>query len=227
MDFSFIICTHDPENERIDISIKTIEDLRIPTYEIIVIGGDRTSKIKNPNVHFVKFNENTRPGWITKKKNDAAKLAKYQNLCVLHDYFAFDSNWYDGWLKFNLEQPDWNVACNPVCLVNGARAWTDWITWDDPIYGKGSPLRYSDMSRTQYQYVSGGFFCIKQDFFLQNLFSENLGSHEQEDIEWSIRIRPKWKLVCNMYSIVRHTKWHRDIKKWRTYNKMVDRIQHD
>jgi hypothetical protein len=227
MNFSFIICTHEPDCERVDISIKTIEDLRIPNYEILVIGGKRTRTYDNSLVRFVEFNEEIRPGWTTKKKNDAAKLAQYQNLCIFHDYFAFDVRWYEGWLKFNAETSEWNVACNPIFLVNGSREWTDWITWDDPTYGKSCPILYHDHSRTQYQYVSGGYFCIKKKFFLENLFSEELGSHEAEDIEWSMRIRPKWKLVCNPYSIVRHTKWHRDINKWRKHEKIVNRIQHD
>jgi hypothetical protein len=225
MDFSFIICTHEPNNERVDLSIKTIEDLRIPKYEILVIGGHRTRSMDNQNVKFINFDEATRPGWITKKKNDAAKVAQYQNLCILHDYFSFDSNWYNGWIQFNQNNSSWNIACNPVHLVNGERAWTDWVTWDDPIYGTGSPLLYTDNTRTKFQYVSGGYFCIKKEFFLQHLFSEGLRSHEAEDVEWSLRIRRNWNLVCNPNSIVRHTKWHRDATKWRKHRRIINRIQ--
>lgn len=221
MNWSFIICTHDPNNERVDISIKTIEDLRIPNYEIIVIGGNRSKKLDNEVVTFIPFDEDQRPGWITKKKNDAAKIARYENLCIFHDYFAFDKSWYNGWLNFQKTNAWWNVACTPVQLVNGARGWTDWISWDDPIHGKSHPLLYSDNSRTEYQYVSGGYFCIKKDFFLLNPFDESLGSHEDEDIEWTLRVRPRWKLACNPHSIVRHTKWHRDADKWRKHEKMV------
>lgn len=222
MNWTFIICTHDPNQERVDISIQTIEDLAIPNYEVIVIGGQRSNKSwPNENVKFIDFNEKTRPGWTTKKKNEAAKLAKYENLCIFHDYFAFDFYWYEGWLEFEKQGHRWNVACNQIKLINGAREWTDWITWDDPVYKKGKCFPYDDWSRTRFQYVSGGYFCIKKDFFLSNPFSEELGSHEHEDIEWSLRIRDKWKLVCNSLSIVRHTKWHRDMRKWRKHAKSM------
>lgn len=215
MNWTFIICTHDPNQERIDTSILTIDNLNIPNYEVIVIGGKRNkTHWHNDNVKFIEFNESLRPGWITRKKNIAAKIAKYENLCIFHDYFAFDYEWYTGWLKFEKEQHEWNVACNPVYLINGARGWTDWITWDDPVYKKSKCLPYEDWSRTRYQYVSGGYFCIKKDFFLENLLSEELGSHEKEDIEWSLRIRDRWLLVCNYYSKVRHIKWHRDVRAW-------------
>lgn len=226
MKWTFIICTHNPNQERIDASLLSIDDLEIPEYEVIVIGGNRNKKTwNNENIKFVDFDEDTRPGWITRKKNIAAGMAKYDNLCILHDYFAFDYEWYTGWLKFEKEGHSWNVACTPVKLINGARGWTDWITWDDPIYKKSKCFPYEDWSRNKYQYVSGGYFCIKKDFFLKNLLSEELGSHEHEDIEWSLRIRNEWKLVCNYYSIVRHTKWHRDMRAWRKHDKNLIKVK--
>jgi GT2 family glycosyltransferase len=215
MNWTFIICTDDPNQDRVDFSIKTIEELKIPNYEIIVSGGERISPFENKNVLWLSFDENVKKGWITKKKNDAVKKSKYDNICVLHDYFAFDFNWYHEWLKFNQQHGDWNIACNQIKLINGARAYTDWVSWDHPEFKRGTPLRYENWSNTQYQYVSGGYFCIKKSFFLENLFSEDLISHQMEDIEWSLRIRKTWKLVCNHKSIVRHIKWHRDMKLWR------------
>ena len=40
MKWSFIICTHDPNNEKIDTSIASILDLNIKDFEIIVVGGE-------------------------------------------------------------------------------------------------------------------------------------------------------------------------------------------
>ena len=216
MEWTFIICTHNPNQERVDFCIKTIEDLQIDNYEIIVIGGNRESKkTKNANITFLDFDENVRPGWTTKKKNLAAKAAKFENLCIMHDYFALDYNWYNGWLQFQQENHNWDIACNPIELINGARAWTDWLTLNDPKLGKATPIEYTDWSKISFQYVSGGYFCIKKTYFLNNPLSEELGSHEREDVEWAERLQKTWKLVCNKYSIVRHTKVHRDMSVWR------------
>lgn len=219
MDVSFIICTSDPNHERLSTCIRSIQDLNIQNYEIIVVGGIRTNKDIN-RVIFIDFEEDSR-GWITKKKNLGSQLAKYSNLCIFHDYYAFDSSWYIGWSLF----PDtWDVACTPVIGVNGERVLTDWITYDDAEYGKGFPLPYTISDRTNTQYVSGGYFMVKRDFFLKYQLNESLYWNDGEDVEWSLRIRNVAKIVFNKFSIVRHTKWHRDIEGWKKISRRYEKV---
>jgi hypothetical protein len=215
MDWSFIICTHNPNQERIDFIISSIRDLKIPKYEIIIVGGERIEALQN--VKFISFDEKTRPGWITKKKNIGCQAAIFENLCILHDYFVFDYNWYEGWKYFNSKVSSWDVVCTPVKLINGARDYTDWIIYEHPNFGKLIPLNYEDSSNLDYQYVSGGYFCIKRKFFIEMPLPEELGSHEAEDVAWSLKNRSLWNLKFNPYSIVRHIKPHRNMKKWRKY----------
>ena len=215
MDFSFIICTNDPNIERIDTCIATLKDLNIPNYEIIVIGGKRIVA-DIADVIFIEFNEDYRPGWITQKKNIGASVAKYENLCILHDYFAFDSNWYSNWIKFG---NDWDVASNAIRGVNGERIFTDWVTLDDPRLGQGHPLPYTEINNTKYQYISGGFFLVKKQLMIDFPLNENLVWNKKEDVEWSLRIRNTAKIVCNGSSIVQHTKWHRELNGWRKVQK--------
>lgn len=212
MNWSFIICTHDPDQEKVDSSITTIEDLRIPNYEIIVVGGKRKKPI--PNVTFLEFNE-SRKGWLTKKKNDAAKIAKYENLCICHDYFAFDYEWYSGWLKRNSEIDNWQIASNQIKLINGVRDWADWISWDHPKVPQGHGISYYDQENTDRQFIAGHYFIVKRKFFLDNLLNEKLAQNDQEDVEWSLRVRNKAKITFNPYSIVRHLKNHRHLRLWR------------
>lgn len=215
MNWSFIICTHDPNQDKLEDSIKTIIDLSIPFYEILVIGGLREKSHSFHNTSFIPFDESANPGWITKKKNQAATFAKYDHLCILHDYYAFDKNWYVGW---NSLDKDWDIGCNKIYLINGARDWTDWCLWDHPTKGFG-PLSYDEKMYTKNQYISGGFFCVKKDFFLANPLNETLMSHQEEDIEWSLRVRDSAKIRFNKNSIVRQIKFHRNMKKWRKFSK--------
>jgi hypothetical protein len=219
MDFSFIICTNNPNIERIDTCIATIKDLNIPNYEIIVVGGKRIGA-DIANVTFIEFDEEQRPGWITKKKNIGSAIAKYENLCILHDYFAFDSNWYNNWLNFG---NDWDVASNAIRGINGERIFTDWVTLDDPELGQGHPLLYLETNKTKYQYISGGFFIVKKKLMLAYPLNETLVWNEQEDVEWSLRIRNTAKIVCNSTSIVSHTKWHRELNGWRKIQRRFDK----
>ena len=218
MDISFIICTADPNQQCVDTCINSILDLNILNFEIIVIGGERETNFKNDLVKFVSFDEKSRPGWITKKKNDAVKISKYEHLCIFHDYYTFDHNWYKNCVEFS-NQNQWDIASNSIKGVNNQRIFTDWVTYDHPIYGQGFPLPYNDWSQTNVQYISGGYFLIKKTVFLENLLNENLLSTQEEDVEWSLRIRDHYKIVCNSSSVVRHTKWHTHLFGWRKSQK--------
>ena len=107
---------------------------------------------------------------------------------------------------------DCDLCLNPVSLIDGRRDFTDWVTLDHPEFGTHSALPYSDESNVKYQYFSGGYFVTKKSFFLENQLNEDLVAGEQEDIEWSQRIRDKANIIFNPYSFVRHNKPHRNIR---------------
>ena len=192
--------------------VRTIRQLQIPNYEILVIGGSE-NRFSGDLHDFTKidFNESVKPGWITRKKNLVAQIAKHDNLVMCHDYFVFHRNWYNGYLKIYDDFVESDICCNPVYMIDGRREYTDWITWDHPKYGRQASLNYNDWEQTKYQYISGGYFVAKKEFFLNNPLDENLVSHGGEDIEWSLRVRQKAKIICNPNSYVRHNKKHRNL----------------
>lgn len=49
-------------------SIRSIEALNIPNYEVIIIGNADVMRNEFKNLTVVSFNENVKPLWITKKK---------------------------------------------------------------------------------------------------------------------------------------------------------------
>jgi hypothetical protein len=59
-----------------------------------------------------------------KKKNILTSEAKYDNIVLLHDYYVFDLNWYNNFLKFG---DDWDVCSNAQQLITGKRHFTDWV----------------------------------------------------------------------------------------------------
>lgn len=214
MDFSFCIITDgsDVAKERIKETISSIEALNIPNYEILCIGGQSSFEdIKNKNFEKINFDESVRSGWITKKKNDIAKISKYENLVIFHDYYVFDINWYNGFIKIQSEFELCDVCVNPILLINGNRDFTDWVTWDHPEHGVHKSINYDNSSLIKYQYISGGYFIVKRNFFLKNRLNEELLAGEQEDVEWSLRIREHSKIICNKNSLVKHNKVHRNI----------------
>ena len=213
--FSFCIITDNSIDacERIIHIAKSISELNIPNYEILIIGGEINrfaDDMSKYNMRKINFDESVKRAWITKKKNLIVKECKYENIVMMHDYFIFHKYWYSYYNKF-FEENDYDVCCNPILLANGARDYTDWIVWDHPSYPRQSTIPYHDWSKTKWQYVSGGYFLVKKQFMIENPFDENLSAGDQEDVEWSKRIREKAKIICNPNSYVRHIKNHRNM----------------
>lgn len=189
--------------------INSIKALHIPKVEILIAGSYTTD---NPWVGFSGTQTVTTDGWTPKKKNLVAKMAQNDILCLLHDYFLFDPDWYNAWVAFNSSTP-WEMASNPQYLINGKRHFTDWVIWDHPTLPRYHSLSYGDWTKSQYQYISGGYFLVKRDFLREFPFNEELLPGSAEDVEWSKRVRHRGVMVCNPNAIVRHNKSHRDDDK--------------
>ncbi len=99
MKFSFGILTLYKDNKQIQEVIDSIKALKIPEYEILLI-GPKTDAFKDTIV----FDETQKEGWITRKKNVLVDSAKYDNVVVMHDYYTFDKDWYKNFLEFGDEE---------------------------------------------------------------------------------------------------------------------------
>lgn len=181
-------------------------------FEVLVIGGNNDiaedNDILEASVNRKWLNIIPAEGeWITSKKNTAAWLARYNTIVFMHDYFLLDQYWYDGYEEFG---EDWDICSNPQFLIDGKRHFTDWVVWDDPVFPRYTSLDYWDWSATKYQYISGGYFLAKRKVLLDQPFNQDMKKGDPEDVEWSLRVRDKYVIKCNPYSIVRHNKIHRD-----------------
>jgi hypothetical protein len=207
MKFTFGITTDYKNEEQLNQVLDSIKTLNIPEYEILVIGDRKYTK--DGKVSYLHFDEKIKPGWVTRKKNIICQVASYENIVLMHDYYVFDKDWYQSYVEFG---EDWDICSNQQLLITGKRHFTDWVVWDDPIFPRYTCLPYDEWSRTQYMYVSGGYFLTKKKVALDNPFNEDLLHGQAEDVEWSLRVRDKYKVVCNGNAIVRHNKVHRDAK---------------
>ncbi len=221
MKFSFGVITRgvfeDGADERVDRIIDSIEALNVPEYEIIVVG---TSKVKRDRTTVVPFNEEIKPQWITRKKNIITELAKYENVTYSHDYKIYMSDWYEGFLKFG---DDFKVCVTKV-LTHDDKRWRDWIIWpwnsklpadlQPPNAAKMDELlRYTDPNDlppslipydishlSKYQYVNGSFWVAKKRFMQEYPLDNVRVWGQDEDTEWSFRVRQKHDFKMNPYS---------------------------
>jgi hypothetical protein len=159
-------------------------------------------------------------GHITKKKNMIADIAFFENLVLMHDYFAMPTTFAE-----HLPLNKWDVYCSPIHTAEGKRH-SDWMVnpeklqtyineevlsarRDDvrsvaerlmaaaphenaPKYVNALP--YSVTYLSPIMYVSGGFICIKTEIMREIKFDENLYWGDAEDVEWSERLVAKYKL---------------------------------
>jgi len=209
MKITFGITTDYSNPTQLEAVTDSIHDLNIPNYEILIIGS-KYDIFANNTLH-IKFDETVKPGWTTRKKNILCQTAQYENIVLMHDYYRFDHDWYVNMRKFSEDVP-WDICSCQQLMINGKRHFTDWVTWDDPIFPRYSALPYDEWTRAPYMYISGGFFMVKKQVALDNPFNEDLVHGQAEDVEWSLRVRDKYRIVCNGAAITRHLKEHRDAK---------------
>jgi hypothetical protein len=207
MDFTFGILTKYDNETQLREVIDSIHALNIPNYQVLIIGEQKREGAEKER--YIWFEDSVKPGWITRKKNLLARAANYQNIVLMHDYFVFDKDWYNNFLEFG---NNWDICSCSQYLINGKRHFTDWVTWDSPIFPRYTSLNYDDWSHVHYMYQSGGFTVAKTQLIIDNPFNEELGWGQSDDVEWSLRVRHRYKYVCNGKSIVRHNKAHRDAK---------------
>lgn len=230
MNFTFAICTSlnkisnnkilfDTETiPRIHKIIDDIEKLKIKNYEILIAGlnhidrknttcvmcPDKISPTKTLNSlgYVGDFTEEGGwfPGHITKKKNVMAKLSKYENIVFSHDYYTYDEDWYDGYLRFG---NDFKVCCNRVFTIEGDR-YLDWMVWpfngnkldtivssgvDNGHSGRECLIPYDVTHLSKYMYVQGSYWVSKKEVMMKFPLDENKVWGEGEDVQWSMIYR--------------------------------------
>ena len=221
MKFTFGIVTysgHDGTDNlpRVNQIIDAIEQEEIPEYEIIIV-GDYAARANKTRV--IEFDETVKKGWITRKKNIITEEAKHDIIVYTHDYIRPVRGFYKGWLKFG---DDWDIAMNVVKNYNGAR-YRDWVVLDDPRIKPGwvqkepwcppegktregrSFFPSYDYKDTEYMYISGGYWVAKKHVMQEEPLNEDVVWGQAEDVEWSDRIREKYKYVMNTHSAVELT----------------------
>ena len=226
--WSFCIVTSEFSSNYLMKIIRSIdeefEDSKV-NFEINIIGVDKLLGLGyRENINFYPFQEKVfkfrfrnfitffktfkiediffKTGAISHKKNFLAQKSKFDKLCIMHDYVFINKGWLKGFQRFG---DNWEVAMNKIYNNDGSR-FRDWCNWDSPLVPVNDNYRASLLPYELYikeMYISGTFFNVKKDFFLNNPLSENLFWGEGEDVEWSKRVRKKTKFKMNVNSSVK------------------------
>lgn len=201
--WTFGMITKGERDSWIEEIIQAIHKQRIPHYEIIVCGTYRDRKEKN--FKYIPFNKRDDRGWITKKKNLIAKVAKYENLCFIHDRIVLDEAWFKGMRKYG---NCFELLCNSQVLREEEIRAGDWLTYGNNKLGMPfgiSLLDYNDWD--EYIYMSGQLSIWKKSIWEKCPWNETLYWGE-EDVELTFRARDLGYLArFNSHSSVTALAW--------------------
>lgn len=218
---TFGIITGGNASEWVDtVAASIINNCPIDKIQVIVVGGDIPSPSPLQDALHIPFKEELKDGtkgWITRKKNLITENARHDIIVYMHDYIKLSEGWYNGLCQFCIEHPDWDVAMNCINNRDGSR-YRDWVIWDDPDY-VGFPqtaLPAYTYKKTQFMYVSGAYWVARKHVMQDLPLNEKLFWSEGEDVEWSLRMRQKYKYVFNPYSFVKMLK-HKPVISRRCY----------
>jgi len=195
--------------------IHSIRELRIPTYEIVIVGNHLQNYDVGTDVRQFPFDESIKTGWITRKKNMIYQEAKYENLAMLHDYIYIHPDFYTGFLKFG---NDWEFCVTQVKNLDGTR-YRDYALF--PYYPWWKTLGMecnkfllpywmpNDIRLNRFVYVSGSFYCIKKQTALRFPLNEQIvWGGEGEDVELCARLANEHILIkVNPHSTVQFMKY--------------------
>lgn len=212
MRFSFGIITSSKSSFYLKKVIRSILKQNIPddNFEIIVVGNQ--SKVTSKKIRNIEFDENIKPGWITKKKNLVTQNSNFENIVFIHDYLQLSNDWYKGFLKFG---NDFDICMNKILNYDNTR-FRDWTLWtenknklDQILSKRGSEtlIPYKVQHLSKFMYISGAYWVAKKQLMEKFPLNEELTWGEGEDVEWSKRVREEHNFTFNPYSTVKLLKY--------------------
>jgi len=210
MNFTFGIITNG-NDLNIQKIIHSIRAQSIPNYEIIIMGK---SNIDDHDIINIPFDESIKEGWITKKKNIIAKIAKYDNIVLLHDYVVLSNGWYEGFLRFGT---NWKICVNKILTVDGRR-YRDHVIFKEFLPQVNTLLPYGcklTPAISKLTYISGSYYVIKKATALDYPLDERLVMSQGEDVILSQTLsKNNILLECNPFSTVSILKEKDSDKFW-------------
>lgn len=200
-----------------------LQNIPLEQYEIVIIGGRDLIQDPWKDIRYIPFDEDQRPGHITRKKNIVVNTSNFSYICLLHDYFLLDKDWYPGLQRFNKENGFWQISTNRIVTLEGGRH-SDWTVNPNLMdqflsrnkealgiiceaYPRSNPkyvvgLPYEEKGFNKIQYISGGYM-FTEDFVLKEYpLDETLAWGQEEDVSWSQMVKLFFPFMFNPYSTV-------------------------
>lgn len=235
--FSFGIITYADNgvSDLLKASVESIRSLKIPQYEIIIVGNqsvlNKWPDFQHSDIRLINFNEGQKAKWITRKKNIITDQARFENVVYQHDYVVYDSNWYEGFKQFG---DNFNICLTKVTNPKANREadrpedFVKTATGDENRFrdlvldmwvmeGKLRSLGINKRScvipyhaynsrLSKYMYINGTYWVAKKSFMKRCRLNEGLVWGQGEDVEFSRRASRLTEFAFNPHSIAKLNK---------------------
>lgn len=207
---SFVIITSGTTDDVLAQAVASIDAENIPEYEIVIVGGDKTT-ITSPSVRHIPFDENQKshvtvlglPGrWITRKINLGIESSKYEIVVSMRDYIKLLPGWYKGFKEYGF---DWDICLHQGLLKSGVRG-NGWRIFRYPGLPPFCMIPYDIDHYVKYMPMPGCYWVAKKSVMLKYPLNENLLWGEEEDAEWSRRVVPNCNIKCNSNCVTQYLK---------------------
>ncbi len=201
-------------------SVESIRSLKIPQYEIIIVGNQSilitTPDFQHSDVKLIHFDEAKKPKWITRKKNVITDSAKFENVVYQHDYLVYDSGWYEGYKQFGDNfQICINKQTNPLAIQDSPDRENRFRDLVLDMWTVGPKMKHLNINKrsclipydeydprlSKFMYVNGTYWVAKRELMKRCRLNENLIWGQGEDVEFSKRARNMVQFSFNPHSI--------------------------
>jgi hypothetical protein len=185
LDVSFCIITNGKRPQMLSAALKSIHNLRVPSYELIVSGS--APQDLDTNVEVLDMREAALSGDLGAMRNAAVDRARSELVVISDDDMFFDPNFFSA-IKAKIETYD--LLAVAVENPDGSRYW-DWAEYNPPHvhqkipYGTPSP----------YIYITGGILVGRRSAITKVRWSEGRGIDQNEDVDFSTRAKSAGFLI--------------------------------
>ncbi|WP_320820878.1 hypothetical protein [Thalassolituus sp.] len=181
--WSFGIITNGKKQEQVENLVRSIQNLNIPNYEVLICGTFLITSEHMESVVVIDdvITDDLRAP-ISVKKNKIASLAKFENLILLHDRYVFPLDWYENMLVYG-NYYELLIIKNIGPSGGRVNDWSSFYGMPSQIKGLSRLLPYSSWNEEWFS--QGGIVVIKRSIYNRLSIDERLFWGELEDVQFS------------------------------------------
>ena len=179
-DWTFAVLT---QGKRIDNLTAFFDSIRRfdPHFEHeILVCGPKLPEMDRYRLTYLRKEYREELAEISRKKNDIADAASGANLCIVHDRYRLDANFFAGFERFGY---DFDFLTVPQYYECGTH-FPAYCAFSGKTLNWSTPLDCTDYnSLTETQYLNGGFLIAKTQTLREIRFNHILFWNQAEDVE--------------------------------------------